>query len=53
MENKNYDFSWKSKVKKIMKGYEENIDGSFIEERQSTIIWNYKNAELEHVQMHL
>lgn len=31
-----------------MKVYTENIDGSFIEERQSCILWNYKNAESEH-----
>ena len=31
-----------------MSGYTENIDGSFVEERQSCILWNYKNAEEEH-----
>ena len=30
-----------------MQQYVDNIDGSFIEERQSTIEWNYKNAEEE------
>ena len=34
-----------------MSGYTENIDGSFVEERQSCILWNYKNAEQEHVTM--
>lgn len=34
-----------------MSGYTENIDGSFVEERQSCILWNYKNAEIEHVTM--
>lgn len=52
-ENKQYDFTWKNKVRKIMKGYEENIDGSYIEERQSCILWNYKNGEPEHVTMHM
>jgi trehalose-6-phosphatase len=26
----------------------DNIDGSFIEMRQSCILWNYKNTEQEH-----
>ena len=28
-----------------MSSYEDNIDGSFIEERQSQIIWNYKSSD--------
>ena len=34
-----------------MQGYTDNIDGSFIEERESCIIWNYKNTEQEHATM--
>ena len=30
-----------------MTSFEENIDGSFIEERQSQILWNYKFADPE------
>ena len=39
---------WLRILKQIMQQYVENIDGSFIEERQTTIVWNYKNAEEEH-----
>ncbi len=39
--------SWIKILKQIMQQYVDNIDGSFIEERQSTIEWNYKNAEEE------
>jgi trehalose-6-phosphatase len=42
------DLNWIPKVKKIMKSYSDNIDGSFVEERESYIQWNYKNAENEH-----
>ena len=45
------DLSWINQVKKIMRTYSENIDGSFIEERQSCVIWNYRNAETEHALM--
>lgn len=38
---------WLRILKQIMQQYVENIDGSFIEERQTTIVWNYKNAEIE------
>ena len=47
----NPDFAWKAQVRKILQGYTENINGSYIEERQSCILWNYKNAEPEHVTM--
>lgn len=31
-----------------MNSYSDNIDGSFVEERESYIQWNYKNSENEH-----
>lgn len=34
-----------------MQSYTDNIDGSFIEVRQSCIVWNYRNAEMEHGNM--
>jgi trehalose-6-phosphatase len=34
-----------------MKEYSDNVDGSCVEERNSTIVWNYKNAEEEHGQL--
>lgn len=34
-----------------MQEYCDNVDGSTVETRNSTIVWNYKNAELEHGQM--
>ena len=30
-----------------MQSYANNIDGSIVEERESTVVWNYKNAEEE------
>ena len=30
-----------------MLAYTENVDGSAVEERESTLVWNYKNAEEE------
>jgi trehalose 6-phosphate synthase/phosphatase len=38
---------WLSLVQEIMMNYTENVDGSFVEERESTLVWNYKNAEEE------
>ena len=34
--------------KSVMEAYSDNIDGSFVVERQSCIEFNYKNAETEH-----
>ena len=42
------DLSWIPEVKTIMEAYADNIDGALIEERQSCILFNYKNAENEH-----
>ena len=30
-----------------MKTYTDNVDGAVVEERESTLVWNYKNAEEE------
>eukprot|EP00350_Pseudokeronopsis_sp_OXSARD2_P010439 CAMPEP_0170565992 /NCGR_PEP_ID=MMETSP0211-20121228/79549_1 /TAXON_ID=311385 /ORGANISM="Pseudokeronopsis sp., Strain OXSARD2" /LENGTH=41 /DNA_ID= /DNA_START= /DNA_END= /DNA_ORIENTATION= len=30
-----------------MKQYTENVDGSFVEERESSLVWDFKNAEEE------
>ena len=35
-------------IKAIMSSYCDNIDGSSIETRTSTVEWNYKNTEEEH-----
>ena len=42
---------WFNSVKKIMQIYTENVDGSIVEERESTLVWNHKNAEEEHGNM--
>ena len=31
-----------------MEEYCDNIDGTVVEERSCTVVWNYKNAEEEH-----
>jgi len=43
--------SWLKILKKIMQEYCDNVDGSCVEERNSTIVWNYKNVEEEHGQL--
>ena len=40
--------SWMPQVKSVFEAYVDNIDGSFVVERQSCIEFNYKNAETEH-----
>ena len=34
-----------------MVAYENKTEGSFIEEKESSIIWNYKNTDFEFGQM--
>jgi trehalose 6-phosphate synthase/phosphatase len=38
---------WLNSIQEIMQSYANNIDGSTVEERESTLVWNYKNAEEE------
>lgn len=45
------DFSWIQKVKYVMNGYAENIEGSYIDVRESCILWNYRNAEIDHAKL--
>lgn len=42
---------WLTSVNDLMQSYSNNVDGSTVEERDSTLIWNYKNAEEEHGSM--
>ena len=39
---------WIKTIRMIMAQYCANIDGSTIEERSCSIIWDYKNTEEEH-----
>lgn len=34
-----------------MTPYTSNIEGSFIDERKSCIMWNYRNAEIDHAKL--
>lgn len=34
-----------------MQGYKDKTEGSFIEQKESSITWNYKNTDLEFGQM--
>ena len=39
---------WFNSVNEIMQTYTNNVDGSVVEERESALVWNHKNAEEEH-----
>ena len=39
---------WFNSVYEVMRTYTENVDGAAVEESESTLVWNYKNAEEEH-----
>lgn len=42
---------WFNSINEIMQMYTVNVDGAVVEERESTLVWNYKNAEEEHGKM--
>lgn len=39
------DFGWKAVVGPIMKLYTESTDGSFIEAKESSIVWHFQDAD--------
>jgi trehalose 6-phosphate synthase/phosphatase len=39
---------WFNSVHEIMQMYSNNVDGAVVEERESTLVWNHKNAEEDH-----
>ncbi|CAA0841866.1 Alpha-alpha-trehalose-phosphate synthase [Striga hermonthica] len=39
------DFEWKQIVEPVMQLYTETTDGSFIETRESSLVWNYQLAD--------
>lgn len=45
------DFGWINQVRLLMMAYKNKTEGSFIEEKESSIIWNYKNTDFEFGQM--
>jgi trehalose-6-phosphatase len=42
------DRQWIKTIRKIMDEYCQNIDGSVVQERSCSIMWNYTNTEREH-----
>jgi trehalose-6-phosphatase len=45
------DKVWFNSVSEAMRTYTDNVDGSVVEERESTLVFNFKNAEEEHGSM--
>jgi trehalose-6-phosphatase len=39
------DFRWIESVKDIMRTYSEKTEGAFIEEKESMIVWNYRDTD--------
>ena len=39
------DFSWKEVVEPVLKRYTESTDGSYIEVKESALVWHYQDAD--------
>jgi trehalose 6-phosphate synthase/phosphatase len=39
------DFSWKEKIEPLLEEYVDRCSGSMIEEKYSSLVWHYRNAE--------
>lgn len=40
------DFDWKTMALPVMEHYTEATDGSFIEQKESALVWHYLHADL-------
>jgi len=45
------DKVWFNSVSEAMRTYTDNVDGATVEESESTLVFNFKNAEEEHGSM--
>jgi trehalose 6-phosphate synthase/phosphatase len=45
------DFEWKKAVKQLMKAYTERTDGTYIEPKESALVWHYEGADPEYGKM--
>lgn len=41
------NIEWKNTVETVMKSYTEATDGSFIESKESALVWNHQYADIE------
>ena len=41
-----YDWSWKESVMKILQGFTEKTEGSYINEKDTMLSWVYKNSDV-------
>ena len=39
-------FDWKSMVLPVMEHYTEETDGSFIEQKESALVWHHEHADV-------
>ena len=41
------DLGWIHSVEELMKDYTEKTDGSYIQTKESMVVWNYKDCDME------
>jgi len=45
VKNPNMDLSWKDAVHEIVQAYAESTDGSWVEVKDASVVWHYRNAD--------
>lgn len=45
VSHSNIDLSWKNKVRPLLEDYVDRCNGSMIEEKYSSLVWHYRNAD--------
>jgi trehalose 6-phosphate synthase/phosphatase len=45
--NYGLDLSWKEELKELLIGFSDLTPGSFVEDKQASLVWHYRNSEIE------
>jgi trehalose 6-phosphate synthase/phosphatase len=43
--DRNVSYAWKAEVTRVLRAYEQSTPGSFIEEKQTGVVWHYRKAD--------
>jgi len=53
VSNKDIDLSWMEKIRPILDEYTDRCSGSMVEEKKSSLVWHYRNADEETVSLRI
>jgi trehalose 6-phosphate synthase/phosphatase len=43
----NVSYGWKGEITHVLRGYERSTPGSFVEEKQTGVVWHYRKSDMQ------